>query len=79
MFDCRLVDIGSVDLRTMALPYLVFLVSSSSMITILNCLVPAQSTLQSIPLCQGLASPLLAMYAGTDVVELTPANFQKEV
>ena len=28
---------------------------------------------------QGLASPLLAMYAGTDVVELTPANFQKEV
>jgi len=27
----------------------------------------------------GLVSPLLAMYAGTDVVELTPANFQKEV
>jgi len=45
-------DSRGVDLRTMALPYLVFL---------------------------GLASPLLAMFAGTDVVELTPANFQKEV
>ena len=27
----------------------------------------------------GLVGPSLAVYAGTDVVELTPANFQKEV